>query len=186
MSAFVDDAGFYFIVVLIPLPPDFSLKTKSNILLMRPKLYEFSQYHHWDVRQDGLYGCYFEEEYREKNGKYAAFFIEADDKLAGFVMIGDGINGDKKTDYQVNELFVMHKYRRLGIGKQALFKIFDSYKGTWQVVFHPVNTASARFWERIADEYTGGKYELIKSHPHEDYSFHDGTPGDVIYFSSII
>ncbi|MCL2605375.1 MAG: GNAT family N-acetyltransferase [Defluviitaleaceae bacterium] len=161
---------------------------KENVLvnLMEKYEYEFSQYHHWDVRGDGLYGCYFEEEYREENGKYAAFFIEADNKLAGFVMIGDGINGDKKTDYQVNELFVMHKYRRLGIGKQALFKILDSYKGIWQVVFHPVNIASAHFWERIADEYTGGKYELIKSHSHEDYSFYDGTPGDVIYFSSII
>jgi len=144
--------------------------------------YEFSQYHQWDVRENGLYGCYVEEEYREKNGKYAVFFIEVDDKLAGFVMIGDGISGDKKTDYQVNEFFVMHKYRRQGIGKQALFRILENHKGTWQVNYHPGNIASARFWENMTAEYTSGKYELIKSHPHEDYLFFDDTQGCVIYF----
>jgi len=151
---------------------------------MKKYEYEFSQYHGWDVHENGLYGCYFEEEYREENGKYAAFFIEVDNKLAGFLMIGDGISGDRKTDYQVNELFVMHKYRRSDIGEQALFKILDTYKGTWQVNFHPNNTASTRFWESIADEYSGGAYELIESHPHEDYSFFDDTPGDVIFFSN--
>ena len=158
--------------------------TESALInLMEKSEYEFSQYHRWDVKKDGLYGCYFEEEYREENGKYTAFFIEADNKLAGFVMIGDGgVSGDKETDYQVNELFVMHKYRRLGIGKQVLFKILDTYKGTWKVTYHPNNAASALFWEKIADEYTDGKYELIKSHPHEDYSYADGTLGDVIYF----
>jgi len=157
----------------------------ENVLinLMEKYEYEFSQYHHWDVQASGLYGCYFEEEYREENGKYAAFLIEVDGRLAGFVMIGDGINGDKKTDYQVNELFVMHKYRRLGIGKQALFEILDANKGTWQVLYHPNNKASACFWERITDEYSNGKHELIKSHPHEDYSFYDDTQGNVIYFA---
>jgi len=157
---------------------------KENVLinLMEKYEYEFSQYHHWDVHENGLFGCYFEEEYREENGKYAAFLIEVDSKLAGFVMIGDGISGDRKTDYQINELFIMHKYRRLGIGKQALFKILDTYKGTWQVNYHANNTASACFWERITDEYSDGKYEIIKSHPHEDYSFYDGSLGNVIYF----
>jgi len=156
----------------------------ENVLinLMEKYEYEFSQYHHWDVHESGLYGCYVEEEYREENGKYAVYFIEVGSKLAGFVMIGDGISGDKKTDYQVNEFFVMHKYRRIGIGKQALFRILETHKGTWQVNYHPNNTASASFWEKMADEYTGGKYELIKSHPHEDYSFFDDTQGNVIYF----
>jgi len=156
----------------------------ENILinLMEKYEYEFSQYHHWDVHENGLYGCYFEDEYREKTGKYAAFLIEAGGKLAGFVMIGDGINGDKKTDYQVNELFVMYKYRRLGIGKRALYEILDTYKGTWQVLYHPNNIASACFWERITDEHSDGKCELIKSHSHDDYSFYDGTQGNVIYF----
>ena len=157
----------------------------ENVLinLMEKSEYEFSQYHRWDVNKNGLYGCYFEEEYRDENGKYAAFLIDVDGKLAGFVMIGDGeIKGDKKTDYQVNELFVMHKYRRLGVGKQVLSKILDAYKGTWKVTYHPGNEASAFFWERIANEHTNGKYELIKSDPHEDYSYADGTLGDVLYF----
>ena len=156
----------------------------ENVLinLMEKYEYEFSQYHHWDVHKNGLYGCYIENEYREENGRYAAFIIEVDSKLAGFVMIGEGINGDKKTDYQVNELFIMYKYRRLGIGKQTIFKILDTRKGTWQVNYHANNTASACFWENIANEYSKGKYELIKSHPHEDYSFYDGSPGNVIYF----
>ena len=158
----------------------------ENVLinLMEKYEYEFSQYHHWDVHKSGLYGCYIEDEYKEKNERYAAFIIEVDSRLAGFVMIGEGISGDKKTDYQVNELFIMHKYRRLGIGKQVIFKILDTHKGTWQVNYHANNTASACFWERIADEYSKENYELIKSHPHEDYSFYDGSPGNVIYFSS--
>ena len=157
--------------------------TESVLInLMEKYEYEFSQYHHWDVHGNGLFDCYYEEEYREENGKYAAFLIEANGKLAGFVMIGDGISGDRKTDYQVNELFVMHKYRRCGIGKQVLLEILGAYKGTWQVNYHANNIASACFWERVTDEYSEGKHEIVNSHPHEDYAFYDGSPGNVIYF----
>jgi len=152
--------------------------------LMEKYEYEFSQYHGWDVEEDGLYGCEIEEEYWEENEKYVAYFIEADGNLAGFVMIGEGNEGDKETDYLVSEFFVMHKYRRFGIGKQAFYQILDKYKGTWQVLYNPKNTTSAGFWERAIDEHTDGKYEHIKSHPHEDYVYEDGTLGNVIYFSN--
>ena len=166
-------------MTLIPVGLD---NEKVLVNLMEKYEYEFSQYHQWDVHKSGLFGCYLEDEYKEENGKYAAFLIEVDGKLAGFIMVGDGVSGDRKTDYQVNEMFVMYKYRRLGIGKKALFEVLETRKGTWQVLYHPDNKASACFWERTADLHINGKHELVVAHSHEDYSFYDDTQGNVIYF----
>lgn len=76
----------------------------------------------------------------------------------------------------------MHKYRRMGVGKQALFKVLDMHRGRWQLQRHPINTASVNFWDRVIAEYTNGKFELIKAYPDTEYP--DGTLGDVFFFES--
>ena len=74
------------------------------------------------------------------------------------------------------------EYRRTGIGRQAVKELFDKFKGSWQLKYHPKNTASVKFWNAVVGEYTGGKYEQIKSCPGTEYA--DGTPGDILIFKT--
>jgi hypothetical protein len=49
-------------------------------------------------------------------------------------------------------------------------------------MFHPENTVSGNFLFITVDEYTKGKYELIKDNPAAKYK--DGTIGNILVFES--
>lgn len=144
--------------------------------------YEFSQWDKRDVNKLGLYGYEYLDYYWTEERRWA-YFIMVDSKLAGFIMINDlpEVN-DRDTDFQVSEFFVLYKYRRLGIGKKALFKVLDLHRGRWQLKLHPANKASVHFWNNVINEYTKGQYELVQSYPGTEYD--DGTLADVFFFES--
>jgi len=144
--------------------------------------YEFSQYDKRDVNDLGLYGYKYLDYYWTEENRWA-YFILVDDKLAGFVMVNDYSEVDfRETDFQLAEFFVMYKYRRAGVGRQAFFKVLDLHKGRWQLRRHPANTSSVYFWDKVIDEYTNGNYELIRACPGAMYD--DGTLGDVFFFEN--
>jgi predicted acetyltransferase len=91
---------------------------------------------------------------------------------------------DRKTNFVISEFFVLYKYRRVGIRKKAVFMAFDLHKGTWQLKRHPKNMASVHFWDKVVNEYTNGKFELVKSYPKTEYG--DGTLGDVFFLIMVI
>lgn len=143
--------------------------------------YEFSQWNLRDVNNLGLYGydyldCYWTEE------KRYAFFIMVDEKLAGFVMVNDYPEADEPTDYSLAEFFVMFKYRRMGVGKIVANKVFELFRGKWQLKRHPHNIPSVHFWDKVISEYTQGNYRLVKAYPGSEYE--DGTAGDMFFFEN--
>ena len=145
--------------------------------------YEFSQYDGRDVNRLGLYGYEYLDYYWTAEKRWA-YFIEVDGKLAGFVMVNDFPEvEDRKTDFSIAEFFVMYKYRKKGIGRQAFFMAVDLHKGKWQLKRHPGNLGSVHFWDKVIDEYTDGKYELIRNYPKTEYA--DGTLGDIFFFDNI-
>jgi predicted acetyltransferase len=144
--------------------------------------YEFSQYDNRDVNKLGLFGYKYLDYYWTEESRWA-YFIIVDGKLAGFVMVNDLPEAeDRETDFQIAEFFVMYKYRRLGVGKQAFFKVLDMHKGRWQLKVHPKNVTSVHFWTKVVNKYTKGNYELVESYPGTEYD--DGSLGNVYFFSS--
>lgn len=157
---------------------------KKEILrnLLEKYDYEFSQWDKRDVNELGLYGYQYLDYYWTQENRWA-YFVMVDNHLAGFVMVIDLPEvSDRETDFQMAEFFIMHKYRRSGIGKLTFFKILDKHKGKWQLKLHPANTASVYFWNNVIKEYTKGQFELIKAYPETEYS--DGTLADVFFFES--
>ena len=151
-------------------------KDRDTLMALLEKyLYEFSQWDKCDVNDDGLYGyeyldCYFEEEHRYP------YLIKVDGKIAGLILV---------SDYpEVPEFFVLHKYRRNGYGKKAVFEVFDKHHGKWQLKRHPHNTASVYFWDNVVNEYTKGNYRLVKNYPNNEVDYNDGTPADVFFFEN--
>ncbi|MDR0909719.1 MAG: GNAT family N-acetyltransferase [Spirochaetaceae bacterium] len=159
-------------------------KDKKEILrnLLEKYQYEFSQYDNKDTNDLGLYGydwldCYWTEENRW------AYFIRVNNQLAGFMMINDYQETPLlDTDYAMAEFFVMYKFRRMGAGKYAAKYAFDKYKGKWQLKRHPKNRGSVYFWNKIIEEYTNGKYELMKNN--ENAKYEDSTNADIFIFET--
>lgn len=144
--------------------------------------YEFSQWDKRDVNNLGLYGYPYLDHYWTEEKRWA-YFILADGKLAGFAMVNDLPEVDNSaTDFQMAEFFILHKYRRSGVGKQAFFKILEIHKGKWQLKRHPANTASVHFWDHVIDEYTNGQFDLIKHYPKIEYDV--GTLADIFIFET--
>ena len=159
-------------------------KEEKEILrnLLEKYNYEFSQYNELDVNNLGLYGydyldCYWTEE------KRYPYFIRIDNKLAGFIMINNYPEVKVDTDYTISEFFIMYKYRKMGIGKYAVKYILDKYRGKWQLKYHPKNDVSKLFWNKTINEYTNGKYEIIKDSKEAIYE--DGTIGHVLLFETL-
>jgi predicted acetyltransferase len=145
--------------------------------------YDFSQYDVKDVNALGLYGYKYLDFYWTEESRHA-YFIRVDGALAGFVMINNFPEAeDRKTDFVISEFFVMHKYRKKGVGKKAFFMAADLHRGNWQLKRHPKNTPAVLFWDSAVNEYTNGNFELISAYPNTEYQ--DGTPGDVFFFSNI-
>lgn len=143
--------------------------------------YEFSQYDQLDVNALGLYGYRYLDHYWTEKNRWA-FFAKVDSKLAGFAMVSDYPEVPEPTDYCLSEFFVLHKYRRQGIGRQIATRVFSMFRGRWQLKRHPKNTRAAHFWDSVIDEYTGGQFQLIEAYPGTEYN--DGTLGDVFLFNS--
>jgi len=127
--------------------------------------YEFSQYNKKDVNKFELYGYQYLDCYWIEPNRWA-YFIEVDNKLAGFVMV---------NDYSEVE------DRKKGIGKKVFFMVADLHRGSWQLKRHPKNKTSVLFWDNAVDEYTNGKFELVKAYPNTEYE--GGTLGNVFFFS---
>lgn len=146
--------------------------------------YEFSQWEKADVEDDGLYhyewlDCYFTEENR------FPYLIKVDGKLAGLVMVSDYPEvPDVPTDFCLSEFFVMHKYRRCGVGRKAVFQVLDKHHGKWQLKCHPHNIASVKFWNTVINEYTGGKFKVVENYPNREVDYGDGTPANVFFFEN--
>ncbi len=144
--------------------------------------YEFSQCTQVDVNPLGLYGYRYLDYYWTEKNRWA-YFITVDSKLAGFALVNDLSEvKDRETDFQMAEFFVMHKYRRRGVGREAFLQIMMLHKGRWQMMRHPKNIASVQFWNKVIDEYTGSEYELVEDCPGTKYE--DGSPGGVFFFVS--
>ncbi len=150
--------------------------------------YEFSQYDRRDVNALGLYGYDYLDNYWTEENRWAYFILvqpnpQESPQLAGFVMVNNlpEVEG-RETDFQMAEFFVLYKYRRAGVGRQAFLQTMALHKGQWQLKRHPKNLASVRFWDRVIAEYTHGNYELAAACPNTAYD--DGTLGDVFFFRS--
>ena len=144
--------------------------------------YDSSCYDNNDVDEFGLYECKDFDYYWTKEIKWG-YFIIVDGKLAGFVMLTNiPVIEGTETDFTIGEFFVMIKYRRLGVGRNVLFQVLNKHRGRQQLVRNPNNILSVHFWDNVINEYTGGQYTLIRSHPR--WTYPDGTPGDVFFFES--
>lgn len=152
--------------------------------LLEKYLYEFSQWEKTDVGEDGLYHYEWLDYYITEEKRFP-YFIRVDGRLAGFVMISDYPEApEEETDFCLSEFFILHKYRRSGHGREAVFQALNRHHGRWQLKCHPHNVASVRFWNSVIGDYTKGNYRVVEAYPNREVDYEDGTAANVFFFEN--
>jgi len=131
--------------------------------LMELYRYDCSQYDNSRLNRHGLFGYKYLDHYWTEKGRHP-FLIMADGMIAGFVLVSDicclCAPGEASS---VSEFFVMRGFRRKGVGRAAAVSVFRMYPGKWEVVQHPDNKASMRFWENVIEDVTRGQYRKLEA-----------------------
>ena len=123
--------------------------------------YDFSEFSGDDINEYGYFGYPHIDDYWNEEGRFP-FFIRVDGKLAGLVLVRSCSEHQVLSDpHNIAEFFVMKKYRRKGVGKEAAIKIFELFPGGWEVSQWENNLPAQEFWKQVICEYTGGKYETF-------------------------
>lgn len=144
--------------------------------LMELYLYDFSEFTQDDLNQHGTYEYAYLDQYWIEPERYP-FVVRVEGRLAGFVLVRNIGELHGKPSHSIAEFFILRKYRRQQIGRQAARWIFDRFPWHWRVTQIPENLPAQQFWRRVIGEYTGGAYQDGYSAEHDEVVQEFWTPG---------
>ena len=88
-------------------------------------------------------------EYFYNSDFHEGYYLEIDNNLAGFCLVCDTTFYLNDNRLFLSEFFINKKYRKNHYGKEFALKIFNYYKGNWELSVHPKNLISIKFWEKV-------------------------------------
>lgn len=92
------------------------------------------------------------------------FLIKVSDEIAGFVMLKKhSFLSDEKPVMAIDEFFVMRKFRKQNIGTEVAIKLFNTFRGAWQVSETVENKGAQKFWRKVISSYTKNHYKEVLS-----------------------
>ena len=74
--------------------------------------------------------------------------------------------------YEIAEFFVLNKYRRNGAGKFMADKIFEIYKGKWEIRTLIKNKRAQDFWGSIIKNISNDNFEEKLIRDNSKYAFY--------------
>jgi predicted acetyltransferase len=139
-------------------------------------LYEFTNIVNFDVAADGRYpDGLFNHNFIGSN--HSPFLVKVDEQWAGFVIAENRTSATLNYTMRVAEFFVMHKYRRHGIGRYLAVTLFNRFPGRWKVAALSNNLRAIDFWRTVIAEYTTGNYEEVTTETNAVIQYFDNRPG---------
>ncbi len=149
--------------------------------LVKMYCYEWSQYNGIDIDQNGEYAFERDLDRFFSRERHFPYFTLLDGKIAGFVLVDDDFDVFTDSDHAISEFFILHKYRRMGIGKRAAIEAITRHPGKWEIKMHPRNKGSIGFWRAVAEAIVGDDYAIVAEC--EKARYFDGSLGTVLGFS---
>jgi predicted acetyltransferase len=127
-------------------------------------LYDFTDFKDWDVQEDGRFGDYGLDGCWTTDDRHP-FLIRADGKLAGFAIVDSRshLTGERGI-WDVADFFVLRRYRKRGVGERAARRLFDRFRGRWEVRVMAGNLGAQAFWRTVIGRYTDGRFEEVQWH----------------------
>jgi len=103
----------------------------------------------------------------------------------GRIPIGFGLVGaaaaytSEANAKDLEEFFVVRRYRRAGVGRALATHIWDLYRGPWIVRVYQKNLPALPFWRTAVSSYTGGRFHeevlSVRDRPWSYFSFDSTT-----------
>lgn len=78
----------------------------------------------------------------------AAWIIQADGDLAGFVLINKHGHLGRPVDFNMAEFFVARPFRRRGVARAAFHRLLRLHPGQWELAIGAYNKPAQIFWPR--------------------------------------
>lgn len=117
--------------------------------LMQLYKYDFTAFDPEDVDRMGLYDYPYLDYYFVEPDRQA-YFIKIKGVLAGFALVRYTVLTDTKEPvWELVEYFVLKKYRREGVGSQAVREILAKHPGKWKIGVLENNIPALAFWRKI-------------------------------------
>jgi predicted acetyltransferase len=117
--------------------------------------YDLSELNQSDINENGQFLSSLNHIYWHEDPNYDLLFIRVDGILAGFVVIKFIVEEDI---YYLNHFFILRKFRRKNIGKEAAIMAFNLYAGNWRVSEFDWNLPAQIFWKKVIKDYTNNHY----------------------------
>lgn len=121
--------------------------------------YDLSEFEDTDLNEHGYFGYSYLDYYWVEADRFP-FIVRANRKLAGFVLINQHTYFSENK-YSIAEFFILRKYRKCGVGRQAAFFVFDRFLGRWEIAALQMNVAAQGFWIDTIQTYTTDNYVEI-------------------------
>ena len=126
--------------------------------LMQLYLYDFSEFEHVPLNDDGLFGHreFIEEQF---SPTHDAYVVRAGGHLAGFAIVTRGsylAHDLGVTD--MTQFFIVRACRKRGVGASAAQQLFSEYPGSWEVRVVDTNAAARAFWRETISRYTQSNF----------------------------
>lgn len=151
-----------------------SLRSEQKLLfvqLMQLYYYERSPYENLELGEKGYYEPPLEE--NQIKEEKLPYLIRVDNNIAGFLLLGSqGKFIEGENTHRIDKFFILLKYRNLEIDLLAAKKIFDMYRGQWEVDYLYDDIANKNFWTKIIKEYTKGSYITCSSADKKEQGFY--------------
>lgn len=119
--------------------------------------YDFSALEQLKMGPDGLFPAVkgFYEMWSDPD-RYPYIFL-LDSEPAGFALVRQISTGS----FDMEQFFVMKKFRRSGVGKDAAHALFRTFSGNWTVGQTSTNINAQAFWRSVIAEFTNGEFQEI-------------------------
>lgn len=124
-------------------------------------IYDMSEFMGWNPNESGVFfydNANFDKYWSEDS--HHPFFITVDGTIAGFVLIRK--YPQDLSLYDIEQFFVLRKYKGQGVGTQALQKVVTHFPGNWQVRVMLENNAGLSFWKSAIGQLSKD-YQYSKS-----------------------
>jgi len=147
-------------VSLIPVPES-QMQIITNLIQLYK--YDFSEFaevgsRYGEVGPDGRFTYEGLESFWREEGRFA-LTVEADGRLAGFILVNRWSALNRELDHSVGEFFVLRKYRRVGVGSDAARILFERWPGRWEVAVARYNKPALSFWRKAIRAAVGNAVE---------------------------
>ena len=114
-----------------------------------------------EVGDDGAYAFEDVDDFLH-SAEHMAFLFYQENKPIGFLLMGSGELALEGCEYIIYDFFVLRKYRRTGMGTEAMKMVFDQYPGKYCVSDLVCNVSAVSFWRKLIARYAKAGTQQIE------------------------